>query len=138
MKKFKIILVLLLSVSINAALFSQKRNHGHKHHRHNKVIVKRSPYRPRKVIVYHPHWRPTYTYNRRWIFWPKHNFYWDNWRNQYVFWNGTIWVSQVARPAIIVNLNLAEEKHHELKDSEDDNDEISSSNSAHKTEYTAD
>jgi hypothetical protein len=107
----------------------------HRHHRHRRaVIVKRSPYRPAKIIVYHPYWRPQYAYHRRWVFFPHYNLYWDNWRNHYVFWNGTVWISQAAAPPVIVNVNLEKERSVELKEDEDDVDDIYKQNDTHKTD----
>jgi len=130
---FTVILFLFLS----ASFFAQKgKGHGHHHkhhHGHKKVVVvKRSPYRPAKVVVYHPYWRPKYAYHRRWVYFPRHNFYWDNWRNHYVFYNGAVWVSQPKAPAIVVNVNLEAEKTVELKEDEDDVDDVYQSNSKHK------
>ena len=114
-------------------------HHGghHKHpHAHNKVVVvKRSPFRPAKVVVYHPYWGPKRVIHRRWVFFPKYNIYWDNWRNHYVFWNGTIWFSQPTPPPVIVNVNIDNEKHYELKEDEDDTDDIYKGNDTHKSDY---
>ncbi|MBK9285187.1 MAG: hypothetical protein IPM51_12875 [Sphingobacteriaceae bacterium] len=134
---FKYLLISSLVFSV-CYVKAQKRHHPHKHHAHRKaVVVKRSPYRPTKVVIYHPHWRPAYAYHRRWVYWPKYNLYWDNWRNHYRFWNGTIWISQPAPPAVVVNVNLDKEKHSELKEAEDDTDEIETSNTEHKKDYKA-
>ena len=140
MKAIKITRLIILSLFLSTFGFSQKhhgKGGGHHHgHKHGVVAVKkRSVFRPRKIVVYHPHWHIKRAYNRRWIFFPKYNFYWDNWRNHYRYWNGTIWVSQASAPATIVNVNLANEKHYELKEDDDDNDEISSSNEGHKAEF---
>lgn len=99
------------------------RGHGGKHNE-KVVVVKRSPYRPAKVVVYHPYWRPAYTYHRRWVYFPKYNIYWDNWRNHYVYLNGAVWMSQPTPPSIIVNINLADEPHQELPEDRDDIDEV--------------
>jgi hypothetical protein len=133
------ITLILAWLCISSSLMAQHRGHrAHRAHRHNKVVVvKRSPYRPAKVVVYHPVWRPAYAYNRRWVYFPKYNLYWDNWRNHYRFWNGTVWVSQAVAPPVIVNVNLEKEKHYELKDSDDDKDEINDDNTTHKSEYKA-
>lgn len=109
--------------------------HGHRHVGHTKVIVKRSPFRPAKVVVYRPMWGPKHHIHRRWVFFPKYNMYWDNWRNHYVFWNGSIWFSQPTPPPIVVNVNLENEKHVELKENDDDTDDVYKSNDSHKTEY---
>ncbi len=137
--KYKLLFFVFLFWFTNS--YSQKRvrvvnrpNHIHRRH----VVVYKSAYRPRKVVVYHPVWRPAYSYNRRWIFFPKYNLYWDNWRNHYYFWNAGVWVSQPTPPPVIVNVNLEKEKSYELKDSDDDTDNIEKDNETHKTEYKAD
>ena len=99
------------------------------------VVVKPSPFRPARVAVYHPYWGPKLIIHRRWVFFPKYNIYWDNWRNHYVFWNGTLWISQAAMPPVLVNVNLNTEKHYELKENEDDVDDVYKGNDAHKSEY---
>jgi hypothetical protein len=109
--------------------------HPHGPHPGAKVIVKKSMYRPAKIVVWHPYWGPKYAFNHRWVFFPRYNFYWDNWRNHYVFWNGTIWVSNPSPPPAIVNININNEKHYEMKDSDDDDDDIYKTNDTHKTEY---
>ncbi len=140
MKAIKFI-TLILSLFISTTFFGQKgKGHGHHHHHGNKkvVVVKRSHYRPAKIVVYHPHWHPAYAYNRRWVYFPKHNFYWDNWRNHYVFYNGGVWISQPTAPAVIVNVNLEKEKNVELKEDEDDVDDVYINNSKHKEEIKPD
>ncbi|MGZ4038517.1 MAG: hypothetical protein ACXVPQ_11860, partial [Bacteroidia bacterium] len=94
-----------------------------------------SPYRPARLVVYHPFWGPSYAFKRRWVFFPRYNIYWDNWRNQYVFLNNNIWVSQPQPPPVIVNVNLNNEKHYELKEKDDDVDDIYQSNNTHQSEY---
>lgn len=140
MKSIRIVAPLVLLILLCGSLSAQPRGRRHAGHPHGRkvVVVKRSPYRPAKVIVYHPHWRPAYACHRRWVFFPRYNLYWDNWRNQYVFWNGAGWISQAARPAVIVNVNLENEKTAELKEDEDDEDDIYKSNADHKNEYKAD
>jgi len=145
MKTLKITLVLISILALNLTTFSQKRQGGGRHrahrgfHKRNKVVVvRRSVYRPNKIIVYKPYWRPNYAYNRRWVYFPKYNFYWDNWRNHYVFYSGAVWVSQPTAPPIIVNVDLDNEKNYELKESEEDDDDVYKTNDAHKTEYKPD
>jgi hypothetical protein len=135
--------VFTLLVLGNTEVVAQKKGghhhggHPHKHHGPGKrvAVVKRSPFRPAKVIVYRPVWGPKHYIHRRWVYFPKYNIYWDNWRNHYVFWNGTIWFSQPSPPPVIVNVNLENEKHYELKEAEDDTDDVYQSNDGHKTEY---
>lgn len=142
MKPLNLIIAVVITLFFSNKVLGQKRHGGHRHHpyRHGKtvVVVNRSPYRPHKVVVYKPYWRPYYAYNRRWIFFPKYNLYWDNWRNHYVFYSGAGWVSQPTAPPVIVNVNLDKEKNYELKEDEEDVDDVYKSNETHKTEYKAD
>jgi len=138
---YKIIVTsLLLIFNLGASAQKGRGHHPHGNNRHGKkvVVVKRSHYRPKKVIVFYPAWRPKYAYNRRWVYFPKYNLYWDNWRNHYMFWNGTIWLSQAAAPPVIVNVNLENEKHQELKENDDDIDDVYKDNTNHKEEIKPD
>lgn len=125
----------------NFKLYAQKKggHHPHPHmahpHKHAKVVVRRSAFRPAKIVVFHPYWGPKRAIHRRWVFFPKYNLYWDNWRNHYVFWNGTIWISQPATPPIIVNVNIDNEKQYELKENDDDTDDVYKGNEEHKKEF---
>lgn len=144
MKRIKHLIPFIIGFILlgTSGLSAQKKggHHGHAKaahhpHHHKKVVVKRSPFRPAKLVVYHPYWGPKRAIHRRWVYFPKYNIYWDNWRNHYVFWNGTIWYSQPTPPPVIVNINLDNEKHHELKEDDDDTDDVYKSNDTHKTEY---
>lgn len=143
MKNLKLSLTAFLLFFLVSNSFAQRgkahANHAHKGHHHGKhIAVRKSAYRPHKVVVFHPAWRPNYAYNRRWVYFPKYNFYWDNWRNHYRFWNSTVWITQATAPPTIVNVNLEKEKSYELKEADDDNDEINTSNEDHKKEYKVD
>jgi hypothetical protein len=130
---FKIALLLVFLALSSKSLAQRRGHHKYRHSHVKKVVVeKRSPYRPAKVVVYHPVWRPKYTYHRRWVYFPKYNLYWDNWRNHYVFWDGVVWVSQPTAPPVIINVNLDNENSKELKEEEDDVDDIYKDNSVHK------
>ena len=128
MKKIASLLVLtVFLLSLNFDAVAQNRNHQKKHRSAGKrvVVYKHSRYRPhRRVKVFHPYWNPGFAYKRRWIFFPKYNIYWDNWRNQYVFLNNNVWVMQAATPPVIMNINLDKEEHQELSEDKDDIDEI--------------
>lgn len=113
--------------------------HGHRHgyghyHRHPHKAMKRNPYRPHRVVVYRPYWKPHSGFHRRWVFFPKYNVYWDNWGGYYVFWNGRAWISQTAVPPVMINVNLSKERVKELKEDEDNTDDIYRSNDEHKKE----
>jgi len=131
-------------------VFSQ-RGHGHGHgghrggtkvvaknnHRGKRVVV-RSRYRPANIVVYHPHWRPNYGYHRRWVYFPRYNFYWDNWRQGYYYRNGAVWMFNTTPPPIIVNVNLDKEPNYELKEDDDDVDDVYKTNDNHVKEFKTD
>lgn len=119
-----------------------KANHASKHHQgsniHHKNKIKRSVYRPKTFVVYHPGWAPKKKFNRRWVYFPRHNFYWDNWREVYVYRNANTWITNATPPSIIVNVTIENEKHYELKESDDDSDDVYSTNYIHTEQYKAD
>jgi hypothetical protein len=132
MKNLMLSLVLAGFISLPFTADAQHRHRGRGKVVHKHVVVKRSPYRPRKVVVFHPRWAPAHAYHRRWVFFPGRNLYWDNWRNHYVFYNGTVWISQPAPPPGITENELEKEKRKELKEEEDDVDDVYKSNEEHK------
>ena len=106
--------------------YGQHRPYAHRpaaRHPHHQP-VHRSHYRPATVIIFHPHWSPHREFHRRWVYFPKHNLYWDNWRELYFFHNGTVWVSSPQLPPHLHHVKIENEKHKELKESVDDDDEI--------------
>lgn len=137
----QIFAIIMLFVSVGFA----QRGHGHGHgghgrhdhhyhpHRNNVVVVERphrtvvvhrSRYRPNRVVVYHPVWNPSYTCYRRWVFFPRYNLYWDNWRGMYVYPSGNVWISNPMLPPALININIQSEQHYELRENADDIDEI--------------
>ncbi len=137
-RSISIVAMLLFLFSLSMSAQKGARKGGHRHHPHKGgkvVVVKRSPFRPKKVVVYHPVWGPKYHIHRRWVFFPKYNFYWDNWRNSYMFWNGTIWIVNTSPPPTVINVNLENEKHYELKENDEDIDDVYKNNDSHKEEY---
>lgn len=136
MKPLRLLVLVFFLLVFSSELLAQQHHRGQKRHRGKKVVVvKRSPYRPARVVVYHPHWHPAYSYHRRWVYFPRYNLYWDNWRNHYVFWNGTAWISQTTSPPVIVNVHPDKEKLVELPEDEEDDDDIYKSNTAHQSTY---
>jgi hypothetical protein len=128
-------LFLLLNVfSLNA----QKKvivKKGHHHHNKKVVVVKNGPHHPHKV--YHPVWGPKRAFVRRWVFFPRYNFYWDNFNNVYVYRMGAIWVAKPTPPPVIINIDLSKEKSYELKETDDDVDPIQDKNDEHTQQYKA-
>lgn len=118
------------------------RGHGHTkvHYKvgnrnHNRVVVRRSIYRPKVVVVHRPIWAKHHVYNRRWVYFPKYNMYWDNWRNQYVYRNNTVWIVNSTPPPTVININMEEEKSYELKEDNDDIDDVYNNNLSHEKDY---
>ncbi len=148
LKKYLTLILIFIAFSTSNS-FAQRGGHGGRHgyghhnnrgvvvrnNRHVNRIIVRSMYRPNNIVVFHPYWGIKRSFNHRWVYFPRHNFYWDNWRNVYVYRSGAVWVSNQTPPPVIVNVNINEEKHYELKENEDDVDDVYSTNDLHKTEY---
>jgi len=139
MKHFTKIVVLALTILVSGTEFAlAQRGHGRGagRGRRGNVVVVRSVYRPaRRIRVYHPAWRPAYAYHRRWVYFPRYNFYWDNWRRGYYYKSGPVWVFNATPPPAVINVNLQTEKNYELNQNDDDVDDIYSSNNSHQTQY---
>lgn len=148
----KTVLAMLVALCCSGALSAQRygrfRPYAHAYPRpypHRTVVVNNFyggygggyyHYRPYwRPAYYHPYWYPGYTFHRRWVYFPRYNFYWDNWHNTYVFWNGVAWISATTPPPVVVNVNLSKEKNYELSKSDDEVDDVYRSNSDHQTEY---
>lgn len=131
--RFLILFCLLINIKVYSQRIKGKVEKNGRHHK-NKIIIKKSRYRPNKIFVYHPNWHPKKSFNRRWVYFTKHNLYWDNWRNNYVFWNGQIWISQPNVPNIILKVNLQNETSIELKEESDEDDDIYQNNQQHQAE----
>ena len=131
MKILGIGFVMAIVLFVSDDLFAQR--HRVRHDR--RVVVRHSRFRPRKVVVFRPAWYPRLTCQRRWVYFPRYNFYWDNWRNHYLYFNGTVWLSKSDPPPNAKDIVLAEEKFYELDETDDDNDDIALANSKHKEKY---
>jgi hypothetical protein len=126
MKTIKI-LALFSFLFISAEISAQRRREV--------VVVRHSAYRPAHIGVYHPAWHPHYDYHRRWVYFPRYNLYYDNWRNHYVYYNNNGWVSQPTAPSVVLNVDLSKERRNELSENDDDNDQVYNANANHKTQY---
>ena len=116
-------LFLLTSIGTSVS-FGQHRPHAHRPAARHHHPVHGSHFRPATVVVFHPHWAPHREFHRRWVYFPKQRLYWDNWRELYFFHNGTVWISSPQLPAHLIHLKIEQEKHKELKEAMDDDDEI--------------
>jgi hypothetical protein len=143
--------VLLVSISLLGTISTYAQRGRGEHHsngnrqmrthngyRPNNRIVVRSKFRPVNVVVYHPHWRPNYEYHRRWVYFPRYNFYWDNWRQGYYYRNGPVWIFNTTPPPVIVNVKIENEKNYELKEQDDDVDDVYKTNDNHQQEFKTD
>lgn len=140
-----IVLILCMILFRTNYGFSQR---GHAHHggqnggrvRNNRAdrLIVRSSYRPVRIDVYHPHWRPNYGYHRRWVYFPRYNFYWDNWRQGYYYRNGTVWIFNATPPPVVINVNLDKEINYELKEEDDDIDDVYKTNNSHLKTFKID
>jgi len=135
MKKLLLLSTLLISFLFLPEFTMAQHGRGHrKQHRHVRRAVIKSRYRPAKTVLFYPKWRPKQAYHRRWVYFPKYNLYFDNWRGHYVYRNAAVWVSQPAPPPIIVNVNLADVPHRELSAEDDDFDDVYMDNTNHQNE----
>lgn len=84
-----------------------------------------------KPVAYHPHWAHKRVYYHRWVYFPKHNFYWDNVKQVYVYRSGLKWVAVAILPKSYVNVNLEKEKSVELTDVDDSTETVYDKNDEH-------
>jgi hypothetical protein len=135
-----LLVCLLFTAFSSGSSFGQHKGHAHPHHNtkakphakahavkhHHHVYrkaVHRSKYHPATSVVFTPTWAPHKKYNRRWVYFPKHRCYYDNWRKVYVYNMNGNWTTNPKKPKHIENVNL-EEEGVELTEVDDDNDEI--------------
>ncbi len=130
---FVALVVLLLSftnvLSQNKVVVKEKNPKG------KVVVVKHKNHKVKKVKVYRPRWSPRADFHRRWVYFPRHNFYWDNHRNVYVVRTGTVWVVSKRVPKELENIDLSKEKSVELSEETDEQDSIQEKNAEHQNEY---
>lgn len=129
----KKLLFLFFMVLFNLVIFDYApAQHVPRPHRHARKTVVKSKHRPAKVSVYYPKWNKRKAYHRRWVYFPKYNVYFDNWRGHYVYRNGQLWSSQSVPPPILIRVNLAEVPHRELSAEDDDFDDVYMDNLNHQ------
>lgn len=132
MKKLKLILFICCTLLFSAN-YSTAQNHPHhsKHvnaKKHNRKVVKRSKFRPNKAVIYHPNWAPHRNIKNRWVYFPKHHLYWDNWRNLFFYKHNNKWISNSNLPPHLKSIKLDNEEFQELDSDDEDNDDIYMSN----------
>ena len=133
MKKLIAITVLILMSFLYSEPVLAQYARGHRvHHKHVRKAQFKSRHRPAGVRVFYPKWHPKRAYHRRWVYFPKYNIYYDNWRGHYVYRNGNVWASQTVPPPILINVNLANVPHRELSEQEDEYDDVYMDNLYHQ------
>jgi len=96
------------------------------------VVVNHKKPHGAKRVVYHPHWARKKVFYHRWVYFPRYNFYWDNVRKVYVYRSGTVWVTSVKAPQVVINVDLEKEKQVELSEENDSVDEVYLKNEEHQ------
>lgn len=94
----------------------EEYRHGKHHHKH------------REVVYYRPKWHPECRMERRWVYFPKYNMYWDNYNDRYAYCDRGRWVVTRRVPQVVVNVNLARERYYELEEEYDERDNVFSLN----------
>ena len=134
-RKTSFVALVILLIGLTNAIAQNKVVVKEKHQRNKVVVVKNKNHHVRKAVVYHPHWAPRVSYSHRWVYFPRHNFYWDNLRSVYVIRTGTVWVTSTVVPKEIEKVDLAKEKKIELSVESDSQDSIQDKNTEHQKEY---
>lgn len=112
-----IVLIGLMLLCIPHFVVAQKGNgHAKKH-------VKYKENYKHDVVVYHktkrkgpPDWAPANGYRHRYIFFPEHRCYYDNYYGVYIYRKGKIWVSSYTRPWFIINISTTKKVELNIDD----------------------
>lgn len=138
-KKISVLLVIAFSlIAFNKSANSQGNIKNEKHLNGKVVVVKSKNHHFRKARVYHPHWAPRVSFKHRWVYFPRYNFYWDNFSNVYVYRTGTIWVTSTNPPQEVEKVDLSSVKKVELNENNDAEDSIQNNNKEHESVYKVD
>lgn len=136
-KKSSIICFVILSLAFTNAYSQTKAVIVNDNHMAKKVVVVKNNRHHlfRRSAVYHPHWAPRMSYHSRWVYFPRYNFYWDNYSNVYVVKTGTVWITYKTSPKELENVDLSKEKSTELSKENDSKDSIQDQNAEHQRVY---
>ena len=102
------------------------------------VVVKKGHGFFHRRAVYHPIWGPRIAFSTRWVYFPRYNFYWDNYRNVYVIKTGTAWFTTNETPKEVEKVDLSKEKSIEMGGENDSKDSIQIDNNKHLKVYKVD
>jgi hypothetical protein len=130
------VLTMILFSLITSNVLAQE---GRERHPNRRVVVERKRHHFfRRAVIYHPYWAPRVNYRHRWVYFPRYNFYWDNFHNVYVYRTGTIWVTSTNAPQEVEKFDLSSVKKVELNENNDSKDAIQNNNDEHKSVYKLD
>lgn len=134
--KLLIIVAFILTLG-NVNVYSQGDAKNKVNPSYETIVVKKHN-RWVKRVAYHPSWDPTRVYYHRWVYFPKHNFYWDNKRQVYVYRDGVRWLMAPTLPAMYVNVTLEKEKCVELTQVDDYTEKVYDKNDEHRKTFKVD
>ena len=135
-RRVAILVVILLSIAtLNLIAQNNKVIVKERHPNRKVVVVNKRHGLFRRTVVYHPFWAPRVSYRSRWIYFPRYNFYWDNFQNVYVIRTGVVWVTTITTPKEVEKVDLSKEKSVELSRENDPKDSIQDMNEEHQKVY---
>lgn len=101
----------------------------------NFILVRKKHGIVRRKVQYHPTWAPKISFTNRWVYFPRYNFYWDNYRNVYVYWSGKVWIAKSLAPKETESVDLSLESKVELCEENDKLDSIQIYNENHQNNF---
>lgn len=125
---FLLVIVVFIALSGNAQNVSKVEKHP-------LTVVGKKKVHPIKKKLYHPVWGPRLTYKNRWVYFPRYNFYWDNFHNVYIIKRGKAWVVLKTKPKEIERLDLTKEKSFELSEEYNETSAAQEKNDEHQEKY---
>ncbi len=114
---------------------SNGKNYNNDRYRNNRVVVVHERRHGKEARYYRPQWNPRHDFERRWVYFPRYNMYWDNYRGVYVYNTNGRWESYQEPPRAAIRVNLALEKFVELGFEFDSRSDAFSLNVRHRTVY---
>jgi len=107
----------------------------HQHCRSEVVAVRKGP-KSSMSRHYRPKWHPRHQFERRWVYFPRYNMYWDNYREVYVYSHYGRWVAYPEPPRIAINADLTSERFFELGVELDTRNDVFSLNARHRVVFS--
>jgi hypothetical protein len=112
----KTLIIIITTFLLCNSIIAQK---GKGHGAHHQKFEKQHPhkqYSSKKVVYYQPalvvkrkgppSWAPANGYRHRYVFFPEHNCYYDNFNGIYIYRKGGTWVNSYTMPSFIFNINF--------------------------------